>query len=98
MTVTLMQLAMMVATIGIIIGAGIWLVGRQTVVSKEFVLAQAINDDAPACAFHFRCEVNPTTDVVNLLILKCVGVNRETEWRRRSVGVLGILFAAVQQG
>ncbi|MBO6009778.1 MAG: hypothetical protein J6P70_05580, partial [Ruminobacter sp.] len=28
MTVTLMQLAMMVATIGIIIGAGIWSAGR----------------------------------------------------------------------
>lgn len=35
------------------VGAGIGLVGWQTVVGEEFVLALAIDDDASACALHF---------------------------------------------
>ena len=39
--------------VALAVSAGIGLVGWQTVVGEEFVLALAIDDDASACALHF---------------------------------------------
>ena len=61
--------------VALAVRTGIGFVGWQTVVGKKFVLALAVDDDAPAGALHLRGDVNPTADVVNLLILKRVRVD-----------------------
>ena len=61
--------------VALIVRAGIRLVGWQAVVGEEFVLALAVDDDAPAGTLHFGGDLNPTADIVNLLILKCIRVN-----------------------
>lgn len=79
------------------IGAGVRLVGGQTVVGQKFVLTLAEDDDSPTGAFHFRGKINPSTGKVNLLILKQVRVDGERERRSGPVGVFRILLAALQR-
>ena len=61
--------------VALAVGAGVGGVGGEAVVSKKLILALAVDDDASACALHFGSDVNPTTYIVDLLILKGVGVN-----------------------
>ena len=61
--------------VALAVGAGVRLVGGEAVVGEEFILTLAVNDDTSASALHFRRDVNPTTNEVNLLILKRVGID-----------------------
>ena len=79
------------------VGAGVGIVGREHVIGQKLVVAQPINNDASAGAFQFRGEVNPTADIVNLLILKGVWVNRKTERRGWAVRILGVFLASLKK-
>lgn len=82
--------------VALAVGAGIGLVGRQSVVGQKLVVAQPIHDDASAGTLHFRSEVNPAACHVKCLILKRVWVNREVERGFGPIRILGIAFASLQ--
>ena len=80
------------------VGAGIRLVGRYAVVGQKLSVAHAVDDDAPAGAFHVGRNVDPAADEVQLLVLQGVGVNRDGRWQDGSVGVLGYGRATMEEG
>ncbi len=82
--------------VALAVGASVRIVGRKAVVGEKLGLALAIDDDASACAFHLRAQVDPATDHIKLLILERVRVDGEAEGRRRPVWVFRIAVAAVQ--
>ena len=50
--------------VALAVGASVGVVGGQTVVCQKLSLALAVDDDATACAFHLRSEVDPAADGV----------------------------------
>jgi len=82
--------------VALAVGAGIGFVGGEAVVGEKFILALAVDDDASARTLHFGGDVNPAADEVNLLILKCIRVNREGERRCWPIGVFRIFLTALQ--
>ena len=85
-------------SVAVAVGAGIWLVGRHTVVGQKLCVVHAVDNDASAGAFHICRDVEPTTDEVQLLILKSVGVNRDRCRENRSVRILRDGCASMEKG
>ena len=55
--------------VALAIGAGIGVVGWDAVVGKKLGITQFIDDNASAGAFDVGCEIEPSADIVQLLVL-----------------------------
>ena len=71
-----------------------WMVGRNSVVSPEFILIKPINDNSATGAFRVGCKIHPTAHRIEFLIVQGVGIDGEVDDARRVVGILHGLFAS----
>lgn len=81
--------------VAVAVGAGIGLVGRDTVESEKIDVVHAVYDDAAAGALHVGGKIEPATGEVQLLVLKRVGIDGDGRAQKGPVGVLWILLASV---
>ena len=81
--------------VAVAVGAGIGLVGRKAVVGKKLVGALSVYYDASTGDLDFRGDVKPITYKIEVVILLCVGINRDGIGENGSVGVLGVFMTCL---
>ena len=84
--------------VALAVGAGVGVVGWDAVVGQEFVVVEPVYDDAAAGALDIGCQVEPSADEIQLLVLQCVGINGDVGRQDGSHGVLGEGMATVEKG
>ncbi len=89
-------------SVAVAVGAGVRLIGRNTVVGDEHIfytvgIGCAKNNNATAGAFHFGSDILPATNGMQLLILHLVWVNRDRIRQKRPIGVFGEFLAPMQK-
>ena len=84
--------------VAIAVAAGIGVIGRQTVISPEFVLIQPVNNDAATGAHRVGGVILESSHGVEFILMECVRVNGEIDDAVGVIGVLVNLSAALHQG
>ena len=84
--------------VALAVSAGVGVVGRDAVVGQKLVVVQSVDDDAAAGALDIGCQVEPSTDEVQLLILQRVGINGDVGWQDGPDWVLGEGMASMEKG
>ena len=85
-------------SVALLVGTGVWVVRRDAVVGQKFVVVEFVYDDASACAFDIGCQVKPSANEVQFLVLKRVGINGNVGRQDRPDWVLWERMASMEKG
>lgn len=84
--------------VALLVCASVGVIWGNAVVGQKFVVVELVNDDASASAFNIGCQVKPSTDEVQFLVLQRVGINGDVGRQDGSDRVLGKGMASMEEG